>query len=40
MEERVTAASYALKNHGDYEPGKRFYFDDADGIEFEIVNYV
>ncbi len=26
-------------NHADYEPGRRFYFFDWDGIEFEIVNY-
>lgn len=25
--------------HGDYEPGRRFYFFDWDGIEFEIVSY-
>lgn len=26
-------------SHADYEPGRRFYFDDADGIEFEVVSY-
>ena len=26
-------------NHMDYEPGKRFYFFDWDGIEFEVVSY-
>ena len=26
-------------NHADYEPGRRFYFFDWDGIEFEVVNY-
>lgn len=25
--------------HDDYEPGRRFYFFDPDGIEFEIVSY-
>ncbi|WP_394726808.1 VOC family protein [Altererythrobacter sp. GH1-8] len=25
--------------HDDYNPGKRFYFCDWDGIEFEIVSY-
>jgi len=25
--------------HGDYEPGRRFYFYDWDGIEFEMVSY-
>ncbi len=39
MEKRVIAAGYTPGNHGDYEPGRRFYFDDEDGIEFEIVSY-
>ena len=26
-------------NHADYDPGRRFYFFDWDGIEFEIVSY-
>jgi glyoxylase I family protein len=26
-------------NHGDYAPGRRFYFFDWDGIEFEVVSY-
>jgi catechol 2,3-dioxygenase-like lactoylglutathione lyase family enzyme len=26
-------------NHMDYEPGRRFYFFDWDGIEFEVVSY-
>jgi len=25
--------------YGDYEPGRRFYFFDWDGIEFEVVSY-
>ncbi len=25
--------------HDDYDPGRRFYFFDWDGIEFEVVNY-
>jgi catechol 2,3-dioxygenase-like lactoylglutathione lyase family enzyme len=25
--------------HGDYDPGRRFYFFDWDGIEFEVVRY-
>ena len=39
MEARVKAAGYVPKNHGDYEPGKRFYFNDHDGIEYEVVAY-
>jgi catechol 2,3-dioxygenase-like lactoylglutathione lyase family enzyme len=26
-------------SHADYEPGRRFYFFDWDGIEFEVVSY-
>lgn len=25
--------------HDDYEPGRRFYFLDDDGVEFEVVSY-
>ncbi len=38
-EARVRAAGFTPHNHADYEPGRRFYFDDADGIEFEVVSY-
>lgn len=38
-ERRVVAAGYAPHSHGDYEPGRRFYFNDPDGIEFEVVSY-
>ncbi len=39
MEKKLLAAGYHTHNHGDYEPGRRFYFDDDDGIEFEVVSY-
>ncbi len=38
-EERVFAAGLVPFNHDDYEPGRRFYFFDPDGIEYEIVSY-
>lgn len=38
-ERRVTAAGLTPFNHGNYEPGRRFYFLDTDGIEFEVVSY-
>jgi catechol 2,3-dioxygenase-like lactoylglutathione lyase family enzyme len=38
-EEVVVAAGLEPFNHADYEPGRRFYFFDWDGIEFELVNY-
>jgi catechol 2,3-dioxygenase-like lactoylglutathione lyase family enzyme len=39
VEQRVIAAGLVPFSHGDYEPGRRFYFMDWDGIEFEIVSY-
>lgn len=38
-EQRVREAGYEPFNHGKYEPGRRFYFLDGDGIEFELVSY-
>ncbi|MEY4238675.1 MAG: hypothetical protein RL339_1276 [Pseudomonadota bacterium] len=35
----VKEAGLVPFNHADYEPGRRFYFFDWDGIEFEIVSY-
>lgn len=35
----VVKAGLEPFGHDDYEPGKRFYFFDWDGIEFEIVSY-
>ena len=38
-EARVAEAGLTPFGHGDYEPGRRFYFFDRDGIEFEVVSY-
>ena len=38
-EKRVLDAGYKTYSHGDYEPGRRFYFDDKQGLEIEVVNY-
>ena len=38
-ETRVKAAGFTPQNHADYEPGRRFYFHDHDGIEYEVVSY-
>lgn len=35
----VLDAGLETFSHGDYEPGRRFYFFDWDGIEFEMVSY-
>ncbi|MAZ15869.1 MAG: glyoxalase [Ahrensia sp.] len=39
VEAKVKAMGYEPCNHADYDPGRRFYFDDEDGIEFEVVSY-
>ncbi len=38
-EVRVRALGFEPHSHADYEPGRRFYFRDHDGIEFELVCY-
>ena len=38
-EEVVVSAGLEPFNHADYAPGRRFYFFDWDGIEFEVVSY-
>ena len=39
VEERVKAEGFTPTSHADYEPGRRFYFHDHDGIEIEVVKY-
>jgi catechol 2,3-dioxygenase-like lactoylglutathione lyase family enzyme len=39
VEAKVVAAGLRPFNHDDYEPGRRFYFLDPDGIEYEVVSY-
>lgn len=39
-EARIRAQGLTPFNHDDYEPGRRFYFYDADAIEYEVVSYV
>lgn len=39
VERRVAEAGLEPFSHGDYEPGRRFYFFDPDGIEYEVVSY-
>ena len=38
-EARVKKAGFKPHNYGDYEPGRRFYFHDDNGVEYEIVSY-
>ncbi len=39
IEGKVVAAGLKPFGHDDYDPGRRFYFLDPDGIEYEIVSY-
>jgi catechol 2,3-dioxygenase-like lactoylglutathione lyase family enzyme len=39
IEAKVIAAGLNPFNHDNYDPGRRFYFFDEDGIEFEVVSY-
>ena len=39
VEARVKAEGFQPMSHADYEPGRRFYFEDHDGIEIEVVQY-
>jgi catechol 2,3-dioxygenase-like lactoylglutathione lyase family enzyme len=39
VEAKVAAAGLETFGHDDYDPGRRFYFFDWNGIEFEVVSY-
>lgn len=39
VEVKVKAMGFRPTSHADYEPGRRFYFHDADGIEIEVISY-
>ncbi len=39
VEAKVKAAGFIPNNHADYEPGRRFYFEDHDGTEWEVISY-
>lgn len=39
VEARVKAAGYQPRSHADHEPGRRFYFNGEDNIEYEVVTY-
>ncbi len=39
VEARVSQEGLTPFAHGDYDPGRRFYFLDPDGIEYEVVSY-
>lgn len=39
VERKAVALGLTPFSHGDYEPGRRFYLLDPDGIEYEVVSY-
>ncbi len=39
VEQRIRECGYATYSFGDYEPGRRFYFREENGIEFEVISY-
>ncbi len=39
VERRVLEAGLIPYSHDNYDPGRRFYFFDGDGVEYEIVSY-
>lgn len=39
VEKTIMAAGFQTRSHANYEPGRRFYFEDSDGLEFEVISY-
>lgn len=39
QEEVVKSLGLTPTSHGDYEPGRRFYFDTPYGVEIEVISY-
>ncbi|SEW14031.1 hypothetical protein SAMN04488515_1244 [Cognatiyoonia koreensis] len=39
VETKVKSLGFEPTSHADYEPGRRFYFTDADGVEIEVISY-
>ena len=39
VEAKVTARGYTPHSHADYEPGRRFYFHEENGVEIEVIAY-
>ena len=38
-EKRIASAGFTPRSHADYEPGRRFYFENYDGVEIEVISY-
>lgn len=39
VEAKVTHAGFTAHSHANYEPGRRFYFREDNGVEIEVVCY-
>ncbi|MCF2872845.1 VOC family protein [Octadecabacter sp. G9-8] len=39
VETAVKAKGYETHSHADYEPGRRFYFKEENGVEIEVISY-
>lgn len=39
VEARVLEEGIRAHSHQEYEPGRRFYFNDDEGVEYEVVSY-
>jgi predicted enzyme related to lactoylglutathione lyase len=39
VENKIKRAGFDTFNHGDYEPGRRFYFNLEPEVEIEVVSY-
>ena len=39
VERKVKKLGLTPHSHADYEPGRRFYFHDATGLEIEVISY-
>ena len=39
IEAKVKARGFEPHSHADYEPGRRFYFHEENGVEIEVIAY-
>ncbi len=39
VEKKVKQLGISTFNHGEYEPGRRFYFNISGGLEIEVISY-
>jgi len=39
VEAKIKAKGYKTHSHANYEPGRRFYFHEENGVEIEVITY-